>query len=73
MMNIEEIKEKLSELAKKDLSNSKDLFKHPCSVAVRAIDQCVEDINLLRIAAKNTRGKSKRVTVLVKAPYNINV
>jgi len=66
----------LNELAEKDLEDGADIFDHPCTVAVRAIEQCFEDIVILKKLCNETvmemkvRGRSKRVQTLVKLNYD---
>lgn len=43
-MNKKELIELLEELAQKDLIEGKDIFDHPCTVAVRAINKAFDDI-----------------------------
>lgn len=59
----------LKDLAKKDLTDESNIFDHPCSVAVRALDQAYYDIEELRSLAKSGR-YCKRHKVLVETPYN---
>ena len=69
-MNINELKELLSEMAEKDLVEGHDIYDHPCSVAIRALDQCFDDIEVLKKVVKNSSSfYSKRVQVLVKTNY----
>lgn len=70
-MNKAELTGFLEIIAEKDLADNATIFDHPCSVAVRAIEQCFIDIkNLQRIALGNERNKSKKVQVLVKGIYD---
>ena len=71
-MNKIELIEVLTGLANKDLAKDSSIDDHPCMVAVRAIDQCFDDIGALKdIVEGRTTGKSKRCQVLVKTPtYN---
>ena len=50
-MDITELKELLNELAVNDLADGTDIYDHPCSVAIRALD--VYHDGLLSIS-KNT-------------------
>ena len=69
-MNIEELKAVLEEIAILDLADGSDIQDHPCSVAIRALDQCFDDVNTLRrMCAGNVNNKSKNVQVLVKMNY----
>jgi len=47
-MKKKELIELLSQLATEDLAEDCKLEDHPCSVAIRAIEQCFEDIDSLR-------------------------
>ncbi len=67
-MNIDELKELLEGIASEDLSDGSDLHDHPCTVAIRALDQCYEDIGILRRAFKNKQ-HSKKVQVLLGLSY----
>ena len=70
-MNINELKELLEEMADKDLSDGSDIYNHPCSVAIRALDRCFDDINILRrMSEGRVSNKSKKVQVLVKSNYD---
>lgn len=69
-MNRTELVELLKELAEKDLAEGTELFEHPCSVAVRAIEQCFEDIGVLRSVAIRKSSQSKRVQVLIASKYD---
>lgn len=67
-MNRESLTELLSSIAEKDLTESADIYDHPCTVAVRAINQCFDDIEFI----KRTNGKSvsKREKMLRGLSYN---
>ena len=70
-MNKDELIEILKEVAEKDLVDGKDIFDHPCSVAIRAITQYDLDIRQLKGLAKGSeRGKSKQVQTLVRGVYH---
>lgn len=69
-MDIGEIKSLLGEIAKNDLNEGSDIYDHPCSVAIRALDGCLEDIGHLKdIILGRTIVNSKKSTVLVQMPY----
>ena len=68
-MNINELKELLTELAEKDLADGADIFDHPGIVAVRAIDRMVADIDTLKEIASKRKG-SKRAQMLTGLSYN---
>lgn len=70
-MNKNELKEILNELAEKDLQDGADIHDHPCQVAIRAIDQCFDDINSLKSIINTGYGeKSKRMQSILKITYN---
>ena len=70
-MNRNELKEILVAMAKEDLSEGSDLHDHPCSVAIRAIDQCFDDINTLRgTIGTKAKNKPKKIQMLVGLNYN---
>ena len=69
-MNREELKEILSVIAARDLSDGYDIYDHPCTVAIRAIDQCFDDIDTLKgIVKRSSSNYSKKIQVLVKSSY----
>lgn len=51
-MNREELTSLLSDLAENDLVQGADIYDHPCTVAIRAIDKCFDDIKSLRPSAR---------------------
>lgn len=70
-MNLHELKEVLTELAELDLSKGHTLDNHPCMIAIRALDQCFDDIEHLRKIAKNkVNKKSKRSKYLIELSYS---
>lgn len=73
-MNKTDLVELLEGLAQKDLEPGESLFDHPCSVAVRAIEQSFSDIKTLQttinINLQNKSGLSKRVQMLTGLSYN---
>ena len=72
-MNKEQLVELLKEVAKNDLSDGMDIFDHPCTVAIRAINQSFDDIECLkRVALDKSNAKSKKVMMLLKLNYNPN-
>ena len=68
-MDIEELTDLLEHIAEKDLEAGADLFDHPCSVAVRAINKAFNDIELLRLIAPKKKG-SKSIQMLTGLRYN---
>ena len=72
-MNKEELIDLLAEIARKDLPEGQDIYDHPCSVAIRALSNCFDDIKLLRqIANKQIHGKSKKAQMLLGLNYSLN-
>lgn len=70
-MNRNELTELLQKMADRDLVEGADIADHPCSIAIRALDQCFDDVDTLRsVVGNNARGKSKRVQVLVGLNYD---
>lgn len=70
-MNRIELKEILSEMAENDLEDGADIFEHPCTVAIRALDKAFADIDSLRkVVRGDTLGKSKKIKYLIGLPYN---
>jgi hypothetical protein len=76
-MKKKELIELLEDIAKKDLVDGSDLFDHPCSVAVRALNECFEDIKTLkRLLPKNRAGGyrfkngNKRIQMLAGLTYD---
>lgn len=68
MLNKLELTSLLADIAEGDLAEGSDLFDHPCSVAIRAINQCFTDIKELQFIARgNEQNKSKS---LVRGVYN---
>jgi len=72
-MTLYELTEVLKELAESDLSDDADIKDHPCSVAVRAIEQCVSDINFLKRMNRGEVAASKRAKMLIGLNYNPSV
>ena len=68
-MNKEELIALLKEIAETDLADGSVIHDHPCSVAVRAIEQCFDDIEYLIPAVPKMRG-SKRLQMLAGLTYN---
>lgn len=69
-MNKTELTGLLSKIAEKDTIKGQDIHDHPCSVAIRALDGCFEDIELLQqIANKQVHGKSKKCQMLLGLSY----
>lgn len=72
-MNKEELTETLKEIAESDLSKDSDIYDHPCSVAIRALDQCFNDIDILKgVVKRSSTSYSKKVATIVKMNYNPN-
>ena len=69
MMNKQELIELLEKVAEYDLEEGSELRDHPCSVAIRAINQCFDDIKTLKAVAPKNRG-SKKVQMLTGLNYN---
>lgn len=69
-MNREELTEVLETLAEKDISDGSELHDHPCSVAIRALDRCFDDISTLRMQIERHSSQSKKVQHLVGLRYN---
>ena len=62
----------LAEIAEKDLAEGQDIYDHPCSVAIRALNNCFDDIKLLQqIANKQIHGKSKKCQMLMGLSYSL--
>ena len=68
-MNREELNDLLEQVAANDLAEGADIFDHPCSVAIRAINQAFEDIEKLRKVAPRRKG-SKAIQMLTGLRYN---
>jgi hypothetical protein len=69
-MNKEELTELLKEIAENDLNKDADIYDHPCSVAIRALDQCFDDIGILKgVVKRSSASYSKKVAVLIKMSY----
>ena len=70
-MDKKDLIELLEQVAKEDLVEGKDIFDHPCTVAVRAINQCFEDIEYLQdVATGHKNAKCKKAVLLVQTKYN---
>lgn len=70
-MKIIQLKGLLESLASNDLSDDSSIDDHPCMVAVRALDQSFEDIEILRrVIINNPQARSKKVTTLIKLNYD---
>lgn len=70
-MNKAKLTELLIELAEKDLSEGSDINDHPCAVAVRALEQCFNDINALQSAFRGKeKNMSKKIQTLMRLNYN---
>ena len=68
-MNRPELTELLEKVAEYDLEEGSKLRDHPCSVAIRALDKCFDDINALRSVAPKKQG-SERIQMLTGLSYN---
>jgi hypothetical protein len=64
-----ELVSQLEELAKQDLTDGADIFDHPCTVAIRAINKAFNDIEMLKVGAPKRKG-SKAMQVLTGLKYN---
>ena len=70
-MNKTELISLLSGIAEKDTMEGHDIHDHPCSVAIRALNGCFDDIKLLQqVANKQIHGKSKKCQMLLGLNYN---
>lgn len=70
-MNKIELCELLEELAKKDLVDGGDIFDHPCTVAVRALNQIFDDVNMLKnVMNKGQGGQSKATQTILGLRYD---
>jgi hypothetical protein len=69
-MQKDDLVELLKSIAEKDTNEGHDVYDHPCSVAIRAIDKCFDDINSLRKVEPKDCQFSKKMTTLVKLEYN---
>jgi len=70
-MNKIELVELLAGIAQKDLIAGEDIADHPCSVAIRAIEQSFVDVKFLKKIVKGTANpRSKRATLLLGLSYS---
>jgi len=70
-MNRAELIDLLWDIAVEDTVDYADIQDHPCSVAIRALDRCFEDVNLLkRVVSKEVHGKSKKCQILLGLNYD---
>lgn len=70
-MNKQELTELLVELAEKDLTEGCDISRHPCFIAVTAINECFKEIRFLqRVADGKANVKSKRAVRLLRMDYS---
>lgn len=72
-MNKQELVELLERLAMNDLDSDADIYDHPCSVAIRAINDCFSDIESLQRmcrAYKIDRRGSKKMQHLMSLNYD---
>jgi len=70
-VNKKELIALLKDMAELDLTDGSVISDHPCSVAAKAIEQCIDDINFLRdIVNGKVEGKSKAAITMLKMPYN---
>lgn len=67
-MNKTELIELLESIAAGDTADDANIADHPCSVAVRALNQCFEDINTLRRTV-HVKSSSKMLTTLRTMKY----
>lgn len=68
-MNKTDLIDILTEMAEKDIVEGHDIHEHPCSVAVRAINKCFEDIKTLQAICPKRQG-SRRAQMLTGLNYN---
>jgi hypothetical protein len=62
----------LAGIAEGDLVEGEDIYDHPCTVAIRALNNCFDDIKLLQqIANKQIHGKSKKCQTLLGLNYSL--
>ena len=72
-MNKNDLIKLLEELSKNDLSSGSDVYDHPCSVAVRAINQYSDDVaHLCQVVRGDLMGHPKRTQKLISNAYNPN-
>lgn len=69
-MNRQKLVELLENIAENDLEEGSDLKDHPCSVAIKAIHQCFDDIGILKNLTRSSTWHSKKVKMLLGLPYN---
>lgn len=61
----------LAEIAKQDLAPGAELAAHPCSIAIKALDQAIDDIDYLKQIINGTQTKrAKRAVYLIKLNYD---
>ncbi|MCK5610652.1 hypothetical protein KAR91_52755 [Candidatus Pacearchaeota archaeon] len=66
-----ELIELLEQVAVVDLVDGAELKHHPCSVAIKAIEQCFDDVNFLKkIIAGTANPKSKKAVMLLGLSYS---
>ncbi len=66
-INLNQLICKLEDLANGDLTEGSDIYDHPCSVAIRAIESARDDIEYLKLVLKGKRNiDCKRAQVLIK-------
>ena len=68
-MNRKELIQLLQEVALYDRADGSNIYDHPCSVAIRAINEAFEDIETLRKIAPRRVG-SKKVQMLTGLSYD---
>jgi len=69
-MNKTELIEVLSSLAEEDLTEDADIHEHPASVAIKALNQCFDDIEYLKGIINNRNNpKSKKSQVMIRSLY----
>jgi hypothetical protein len=70
-MEKQELTTLLDALAIDDLADGADLRDHPCSVAVRALNQCFDDLNYMKRIVIGVQHKgSKKARTLIVNTYN---
>lgn len=56
-MNKEKLIKVLTEIVKRNLSEGKNIENHLCSIAIKALDKCFDDIRFLKRIINNTAHK----------------
>ena len=69
-MNKTELIDLLESIAEVDTLDTSKRHDHPCSVAVRAINKCFDDIGTLKRQVKRHSSQSKKVQTLIAMSYD---